>query len=183
MPCNRGASDDDEYFRDVILKYHRVADLPQAQQQLAAMIRAAAKPPKRSYARRILVSFRMVAVRTWAGLVLGKRPAYAVDSEQFNRPIRRYIRGLYRYDTGQRLADRIRIEVVSNPEVVLRSRDDIEQTLQGANPKTIQEGVFWYVWRRAADNPDATIWLLVFFDAFPIFAVTNRAGRFEALAV
>jgi hypothetical protein len=31
LDCNGGPSDDDEYFRDVIVKYHDVVDLPQAQ--------------------------------------------------------------------------------------------------------------------------------------------------------
>jgi hypothetical protein len=183
VACNGGASKDDEYFRDVVLRYYRVADLPQAQQQVAAMIRVAAKPRKRAYASRILASFRRVAVRTWAGIVLGNRPAFSVNTDQFDRPIRRYIRGLYKFDTGQRLSHKIHIEIVSNPEVVLRSRHEIESTLKGGDVQTVQPGVFWYVWRRAVDNPDATIWLLVFFDTFPIFAVANRADRFDSLAV
>ena len=49
VACNTGASLDDEYFRDCILKYHRVYERPAAKSQVSAMLRAAAKPQKRKY--------------------------------------------------------------------------------------------------------------------------------------
>ncbi len=39
--CNNGASDGDEYLRDILLRHYLVADLPGAERQVAAMFRAA----------------------------------------------------------------------------------------------------------------------------------------------
>ena len=52
--CNHGASDDDEYFRDVVLKYHRVADKPEASSAVDAMVRAMGHPRKVGYAQAVL---------------------------------------------------------------------------------------------------------------------------------
>ncbi|MCE5250268.1 hypothetical protein LLG96_08615 [bacterium] len=171
--CNQGASDDDEYFRDTVVKYYAVADKPQAKDQLAAMYRAATKSKKRKYAERTLSSFFKIEVISSAGIYLGTVPAYRIDTVRFNRVVIRYIKGLYRYDTGTRLPDDRHIEVISDPDTIHQKRQQVEQLLAGSESKNIQEGVFWYAWGQAVDNPAASFWLLVFYDAFPIIAVIN----------
>jgi hypothetical protein len=152
LTCNNGASDDDEYFRDVVVRHSHISTLPQAQRQLWAMFRAAGKPAKVTYARGILDAFVDVEVKTQAGLYLGQPPAYRVDANRMTRILRRYVRGLYRWEMGERLPVTSIVEVIANPDQVNQAQSDIERVFQGAKYTTVQEGVFWYA-RQATSNP------------------------------
>jgi hypothetical protein len=177
--CNHGASGDDEYFRDVVVRHRHISILPQAQRQLWAMFRAAGKPAKKPYARAILDSFVDTEVKTPAGLYLGHQPAYRVDAIRMTRIIRRYVRGLYCWEMGMRLPTSHVVEVIANPEHVNQAQADIERLFQGANYTTVQEGVFWYA-RQATSNPATMGWLLVFFEAMafmPSRAIGNLPCR------
>jgi hypothetical protein len=180
--CNNSASTDDEYFRDIVVKYHRVADLPQVQQQIAAMLRTAKLPAKQRYAQAVLKSFMDVEVKTEAGLYLGRQPAFTVDAERLRRILRRFVFGLYRWETGVRLAADTTLTIVPNPDSVNQLKSELEGVMSGAQVTTVQEGVFWYAWQRAQDNPMAMVWLLVFFDVMPFVAVAADRERFQNTA-
>jgi hypothetical protein len=175
-PCNAGASQDDEYFRDVVVKYHRVADLPQAQEQVEAMIRAAGKPAKRRYAEATWRSFVDVERRTPAGLIIGTAPAYVVDAPRIERSVRRYVRGLHRYQLGKRVPDGFTINVAVNADHVRASAKDVADVFAAARRRIVQAGVFWYAWVSPRDRPEASAWLLVFFDAFPLMGFVHPPG-------
>ncbi len=93
--CNGGSSKDDEYFRDVILKYLPVSDRAAARPLVAKMLRAAGKPEKEAYARSILGEFRTVDLRTPSGLNVGTQDAFAPDMPRLERVVSRYVRGLH----------------------------------------------------------------------------------------
>lgn len=171
--CNVGASQDDEYFRDVIVKYRRVADLPQAQQQIDAMVRAAGKPAKRKYAEATMRAFVDIEVRTRKGLVLGTAPAYRVDGQRLYRAVARYVRGLHRLELGARVPDGATITVGLEPERIFAATDEVHHVFSGAPRRVVQEGVFWYAWMSPRDRPEASAWLLVFFDAFPLLGFVH----------
>jgi hypothetical protein len=166
--CNEGVSDDDEYFRDTVLKYHRVSELPRAESQVAAMLRAAANPRKARYTAATLRGFTEVSVITPAGIDLGVQPAYRVNGDRIERAARRYVRGLHRHELGRRVPDSAEVMVAVNPEAVFDEQPQIVSIFRGGAPRVVEEGVFWYTSVRAIDNPEASGWLLVFFDEFAI---------------
>jgi hypothetical protein len=170
--CNAGASQDDEYFRDVVLKYHRVADLPQAQQQLAAMFRAAKKPQKAKYAAATLRSFVETAFRTPAGLILGPAPAYRVDVPRLERAVSRYVRGLHRYQLGARVPDGSTVTTAVYPDHIVASTPEVLGLFSRGSRRVIQPGVFWYSWVLTT-RQGFTGWLLVFFDVFPVLGYVH----------
>jgi hypothetical protein len=174
--CNAGASNDDEYFRDVVVKYHRVADLPQAQQQVDAMIRAAGKPAKRRYAEATWRSFIDVERRTPAGLILGTAPAYIVDVPRIERAVQRYVRGLHRYQLGSRVPDGSTVNVAVNADHVRASGKDVVNVFAAAGRRIVQAGVYWYAWVSPPDRPEASAWLLVLFDAFRLMGFVHPPG-------
>lgn len=175
--CNLGASADDQYFRDTVLKHHRVSELPQAQSQIRAMLRSAAHPRKRGYTESTLGSFVDVEVRTPAGLHLGVRSAFRVDGDRLKRTAERYIRGLHRYALGRRVPDGAEIAVAVDPEAVLAEQEDVLSTFAAGTTRIVQPGVFYYTVVIATDNPEGSGWLLVFFDEFAIIgSVRPRRG-------
>jgi hypothetical protein len=172
LACNNGASDDDEYFRDVVVRHRHISALPQAQRRLSAMFRAAGIPAKTTYARGILDSFVNVEVTSPAGLYLGHQPAYKVDANRMTRILRRYVRGLYCWEMGERLPTSSFVTVIPDPSNVDEAQADIEKLFQGAKHTTVQQGVFWYA-RQATSNPANFGWLLVFFNTMAFYATTS----------
>jgi hypothetical protein len=166
--CNHGASGDDEYFRDTVLKHHRVADLPQAQPQVAAMLRAAGMPKKARYAAATVRSFVDLDVHTPAGLYLGKRPGFRVNGVRLAKAAERYIRGLHRHELGRRVPEGAQVAVAVNPGAVFAEQADVLQVFGSGTTRVVKQGVFWYSFVQPTDNPEASGWLLVFFDEFGV---------------
>jgi hypothetical protein len=170
--CHGGTSDDDEYFRDTLVKHHRVADAPQAQAQVEKMLRAAANPKKTKYLGKTVASLTEVWVRTPAGIDLGTAPAIRVDLPRIARVLRRSVRGLSYLETGSRLASDIRVEPTIEANVPDRMIHEFARTFRTATPKMIEPGVFWYARGTPTDNDRVSAWLLVFFEAVTAFAIT-----------
>jgi hypothetical protein len=175
--CNQGASADDEYFRDTVLKHHRISELPQAQAQIRAMLRSAAHPRKSRYTEATLRSFVDVEVRTPAGLHLGVKPAFRVNGDRLERTVERYVRGLHRHEFGRRICEGSQIAVRVDPEAVLAEKADVLRTFASATKRIVQDGVFTYAFVIPSDNPEASGWLLVFFDEFAILASVRPPAR------
>jgi hypothetical protein len=173
--CNGGSSKDDEYLRDTIVKYHRVGDLPHAQQLLKKVLRGLSNPKKAAYARYTHDSIVEMDVATPAGLVVGRHPAYRVDRVRLERVAGRYARGLHRYEFGERVAESTPIRVVCNPDEVNELAAEFTAGFLGAEVRLIQKHVFWYAVKRPTDRPDVSYWLLMFFDVFPIVAAIRPA--------
>lgn len=172
-PCNEGASVDDEYFRDVVFKYHRVAEKPEAAEGVARMLRALALPRKAGYASATLRSFTDVHTVSPAGLDLGVKPAFRVDSDRLARVMRRYIRGLHYLERGSRVPSAYSIHMYVNPEANLNNDESFRRVFEGSEQRIVKEGVFWYNYAIPSDRPSASAWLLVHFDACPFFAVVH----------
>jgi hypothetical protein len=166
--CNNDASDDDEYFRDVILKYHRVADRPEAQPAIEKMFRAFSMLEKKRYAQATLKSFAELRAETTAGIDLGIQSAYSVDASRFMRASERYVRGLYFHQHKIRVPEDHAVHIDFNVESFLEKQDYWASMFSSGPIHTIKEHVFWYKCASPTDCTSSSIWLLVFFDSFPI---------------
>lgn len=166
--CNTGASLDDEYFRDKVLQYHLVTDLPRAQPLVQKMLRAAAMPAKAAYARKTIDSMLEIDAVTPSGLILPNQSAIRVDGDRLSRAARRYARGLHRYCFGERVLADTPVLATVNPEHINLHADEFISAFSGAEIETVQEGVFWYARLRPATHPERSYWFLSFFNVFPI---------------
>ena len=166
--CNTGASLDDEYFRDTVVKHHQVADQPAANPVVQKMLRAAALPARAKYTRHALSDMVDLDVTTPSGIILGKQPAFRVDGSRLERAAARYARGLHRYHYGERVPSETPIRAVVNPDQVNQNAADFVTGFRGADIVTIQDGVFWYARMRPTAQPNSSYWMLTFFSAFPI---------------
>jgi len=175
--CNNQASADDEYFRDSILKYHRVADRPEVQPLVAKMIRALRKPKKKRYAAATMQSMTEFRAITTAGLDLGVQPAFRVNADRLNRTVERYVRGLHLFELGIRLPPERTVVANANPEGVIAEQDRLASLLAQGHSRVIKAGIFWYKWVHPSDQPTASFWLLTFFDSFPAIAGVRPASE------
>lgn len=172
--CNAGASDDDEYFRDTLVKWHGIGDKPEAQPLVQKMIRALGKPAKRRYAAKTFQSIGQAPVYTRGGLLVGMRPSFAIEVPTLRRAAIRYVRGLYRYERGEPIADARRVSVVIDPDRINERMRETLESFRGSKLRVVQKRVFFYKYGYDDAQPGESVWLLVFFDAFPILATVRR---------
>jgi hypothetical protein len=70
-----------------------------------------------------------------------------------------------------------------NVEEILRRQDKVADVFRNAHQRIVGEQVFWYKWGPSLEFPNASAWLLVFFDAFPILGVIHPPQPAAAVAV
>lgn len=179
--CNNGASDDDEYFRDVVVKYHRVADRPESTPSFESMVRALYHPKKRRYAEATLRGIKDRRVFTHAGLDLGLQPTYDVDTARVVRCVSRYVRGLHFRELGKTVAPD-NLVALANPESLLND-PRLGQLLRWGTRRIVKRGVFFYSWLHPIDRPSASVWVLVFFDELPFVGIVHGTPEFLANTV
>jgi hypothetical protein len=174
--CNAGASEDDEYFRDTVLKWHRIAEKPVVQPLVSSMLRAASMPEKRAYAARAIASISEQDVTTAAGIFLGRQPVYRVQGDRMRRAAERYLRGLYRYTFKQRIPDDVEITVSLDPEHTLSLSETWIEWIRRGSVRVVQEEIFTYGHVSAVDRPDAQVWLMLFYSEFPVLGFLRPPG-------
>jgi hypothetical protein len=168
--CNTGASADDEYFRDTVAKYYRVAETPKAKEVVESFLRATELPEKHRYTEahvRALTGRDRVPPSSQEREAL---PEFVVDGERFDRAIRRYVRGLHRKVLGRRISPDTEISVASDPESLLPLQTKLIEIFRLGTRQVVVENVFWFTYVISEDCPTASTWLLVLFDEYPILA-------------
>lgn len=166
--CNSGASQDDEYFRDTVLQWHRVTDKPQVQPLVAKMLRGIALPQKSAYAAMTLSALTEMEVTTAAGISLGRQPVIRVQAQRMIRVVERYVRGLHRFRFGTRMPDDVTVTAAVDPEQTIATSDKWGGWFGSADIRIVQPGAFSYGFVSPVGRPDAFVWLLMFYDEFPV---------------
>lgn len=175
--CNAGASDDDEYFRDTVLKWHRVSDKPQVQPLVGKMLRAISLPQKRAYVEMTMASMGEAEVQTVGGILLGKQPVIRVQAERMVRVAERYVRGLHRYTFGRRVHDDVMVKVAVDPQATIATSEGWGKWFGSADIHIVQPGGFSYAHVSPIGRPDAFVWLLMFYDEFPVLGFVRPADQ------
>ncbi len=167
--CNVGASQDDEYFRLMIALRHDL-DHPDASAAIDAALRSLARPEARGLRAGLLHSSRAAVLRTRNGLIVGRTDVYFPDVDRLCRVVCRITRGLFFHETGRRLPDRYQVTAHLAPEVerpstarALEAFRTMVAELENNPPRFIGKRVLSYRWGTAAEDPNASVWLLVFY--------------------
>ncbi len=175
---NVQTSRDDQHFRDTVLNYFRVTGLPQAQQQLAAMLSGLKDPQQQKYRAAMTRRLGKAELRTPSGLYLGRRTTYKMDVPRLDRTGRRYVRGLHSYALGTRLPEDWSVLCMVKPDFLHAYVAHVGLLFNGRPRVVVQSEVFWYSWLQLDDG--RSVWLLVFFDAYPIIGVLYPPGAAPA---
>jgi hypothetical protein len=183
LRCNQGASADDEYFRLMVALRHDVDD-PDCRFVRAAAMRSLRRPRARGLRTSLLATMREVELRTPAGLYLGRRVStYSPETDRLLRVVRRTMLGLFYRDLGHRLPEEYETKVYL-PSAVDRGSEGGEEgfdlllqmaaTLRRKLPRFVGRPVLTY-WRSSTtEDPDATAWLLVFYERVAFMGITLR---------
>ncbi len=175
--CNTRASKDDEYFRDVV-SLRDDANTPAAKLVRETAINSLYRPQRAGFRRSFLKNVASQDVFSAAGIFLGKKIAYTVDSRRLDRVIRRVTRGLHLHHHGQRLPARYSVwartlsAIEPEPQAMLAVQKMAEAARQGRR-WDIGQGVFSYWHAVAADDPRGALWFYVFYESICFMAITT----------
>ena len=177
--CNSGASKDDEYFRDLLIRERRTENHPEARKVRQKFFRALHREEARGYTKSIVDNVVPLDVFTQAGIYVGSAGGYEVDHERLDRVAERIVKGLYSHTYGIRLSESYQVECIDDNYLANSDRDEQDKILRPFMPmdgqpptRAIGKGVFAYWNLRADDNEFVTAWILRFYDSVFLFCET-----------
>lgn len=169
IPCNRGFSKDDEYFRTAIALTLDTRRDPRTKQIVDKSLSSLKRPNGGGYKSLFFSSMHRVEMRGTTGLYYGTTLAFSADLVRVRRYANRIIRGLYFHEIGIRLPTNAGVQSVVDG--VLPDPDWMA-LLESQRAKDIGEGIFSYRYLIAQDEPLASAWLLIFFGKLQVCGLT-----------
>lgn len=177
--CHKKAAGDDEYFVSRISLRHTTGQNPDAVDARGRFVRSLKRPDKRGWRRAFYDTVKQVDVQTPAGIYLGKTGAFDVDLDRVTRVVARIVRGLYYHQLGNRLSTETEVEAFAVDGLADLDEDGRKAVATIASPvMTAPEQIvgdqqtFRYQFRAVPEEPEATAWLLTFYDSTKCFAIT-----------
>jgi len=114
-----------------------------------------------------------VDVKTPAGISLGTRRAVAVPMRSHNAVCDRIARGLYFHHYTEILGSRVSCRVAPLESIP----SEMAPILGQMSFNSIARGAFCYRYGRAAESPLDSIWLLLFYEKYPVLVETRLRSR------
>lgn len=164
--CNEGASDDDEYFRDVTVSREESFAHPRShvirRKVARSLNRPQAKGKRRGFEKSI-VAYRRPGVL--GAHHISDVGAIEAEIDRLVRTARKIIRGLYYYEEGHPLPNPKDAEVFAfhDQQFGYNQPREIICWLDSSPWRVKREGVFSYRYRVAEDNPALSLWQFRFF--------------------
>jgi hypothetical protein len=180
LSCNRGASSDDEYFKNWLVLRHDVSTHPIGSRLLDSVYRSFGKPEARLMLKSLADTIRHIPVFSPSGLYLGDAPAYDVDLNRMGKVTNRIVRGLFFTEFSRRLPEGYGVRsfaesglrsLTPDNSILLRK---VLEVVSSTACRTIGERVFEYWFQAAPEDPNTTAWLLRFFESESFFCVTAQ---------
>ncbi len=158
----------------------QVGNHPNAKSNRGTIFRSLNKPQATRFRKSFLSDIHTVQLRSRTGLYLKRKLAFNVNLKRICSVIERTVRGLFFYETKQRLHPDYDIVVHSDdtlreyPKELLK---ELQQTilipLAQIPPKVIGDGVFSYRFHITNEDPFFSVWALTFYKQISFLAFTG----------
>jgi hypothetical protein len=175
--CNDQFSKDDEYFRLMHIMRSDVGSHAAYNELWPTVYRSLERRRGHGFTNALLESTGFVEIESPAGLILGNLPTYNGDLVLLDRVVSRVAVGLFYHEFGRRLpADYCAVSYsrsgMAGNIPGIKHVEAMCAKITASAPKTIGADVFSYWFQRTTDNPNASVWLLLFFNRVPFFCMT-----------
>jgi hypothetical protein len=156
-----------------------VAEHPDVKEVLPTVIRSLARPDKVGFKTALLRNLRKIDLESLGGVYLGRKDGYNVDLNRLNKVASRITKGLFYYERGYRLPNEYEVSAFS--ESGLRDLTEhlknelkakIVQPLMSNAPRTVGNDVFSYRVAYSETDPNASAWLLLFYQQVAFLCLT-----------
>lgn len=167
--CNRSYQQDEEYARALLVSQRNAG--PEALELFDAPItRGFRRPQGQGLLHRIYESFENVEITTPTGLYVGRVPAIRVETDRFERVVRKIVHGLYFQHFETRLDPQTHVDITDLSEC----SPDVGRGLARVLPIAGAYGhVVRYRCGRVEERPTASAWLIGFFDGVILSCITD----------
>ena len=171
--CNNTNSDDDEYFRLMLVMRREAHNHPAAVESWETAFRGLKRDNKIGLATKIATDMREVEIYSKSGVYLGKESAINIDFPRVRNVLNRTIKGLFYHVTNRPLPANYDIHAFAL-EGFTDSVHKIPSLLRyveigNAQPtNTVGANIFSYKYKFSDDDDSASIWLMEFYNCFPI---------------
>lgn len=185
--CNNTISEDDSYFRDMVIMRHDAGDHPEAKKVFnKSVFKSLKRSQSKRYTQRLINSIYDVSLYTEAGIYVGRRGAYNPDYDRLYRVTSRVIKGLYWFNQGVALPDYCLVKCYNDSELDnITHQDTLDRFVNLYGPimrepanENIGNGVFEYWFRSATDVDHTTAWVLRFYESV-VFCCFTRPLEVE----
>jgi hypothetical protein len=182
--CNGSASDDDEYFRLMLTLCEDTYAHADVQQILPVVFRSLTKRNKVGFSKSLFQSIRETNFMTSSGLFIGQRPAFDVDLARLDRVAQRTVKGLFYHERKSRLPGEYEVFAFSTSGLSALEKNlkahivtNIVDPILLHAPRTIGNNVFTYRVAFAPEDPNVSVWHLIFYEkvAFLCFTTPSPA--------
>ena len=172
--CNNGHSQDDAFFRNVLLNDDRIRNLPQANALVKAYERSLRRPQATGLAVSMLrnrIRFPLISPQ---GIYQGEGTALQSDFKRERKVLTRIMKGLFYHEFRRAHPEKNSISVFSSNNMghgkdVVNTVLEMISYIKEENKKTIGNNIFSYGWAVTEDHSDGTFWVLTFFKTVPFF--------------
>jgi len=180
-PCNNESSKDDEYFRLNIVLREDTPEHVEGSKLFKAVMRSLTRIQSAGYKKSFLSGIKDLEVFTPHGLYLGEVSTYDVELTRVDKVAARMIKGLYYKERSKRLSDEYEVNTYSMTNLIAKQFHGIVQTLLQLPPNFVgKREVFSYWSMSTKDDPDSSVWLLLFFEATAFIGfITPRKNIFK----
>jgi hypothetical protein len=174
--CNGGASNDDEYFKRMLVLRSDLHEHPVASCLRASVIRSFHNPRQVGFRKAFLRTVRQTDLVTPAGLYIGSAPAYDVSNDRMHKVAERIVAGLYHRTVGPWDSNKAEAQALFEPHTVLQAWQHWVGKLLTLPETVLVPNAFSYRLRLWREVDYASAWLLTFYDVVHIVGVTTVRG-------
>lgn len=169
--CNNKSAKEDEYFKLVLTMNGEVFDHPDVQKILPSVLRSLPNPHNRDLKIELLKTLGRAHPRTPGGLILPATPMFVARFDRLERVIERVTKGLFFHEKGYRLPEDHMAVAFSPIRFTHADKDflehlqkDLIEPVSTQKAKTIGNGVFSYKFAWDSTDPNASVWLFLFYN-------------------
>jgi hypothetical protein len=167
LDCNRGMSKDDEYFRLNLVLRENVPQSPEGEQLFQSILRGFFRPESKRFKNELFSRIGETELIIEPNIYIGKSPAYDVDLNRLTNVTNRIIKGLFFYETKERVSDEYEVKSFAvsgfQPSAYEKVKKIIDILICRPAKYIGKKEIFTYWHFQAEDNPSITVWLLLFF--------------------
>jgi hypothetical protein len=173
--CHDDSSDDDLYFRTVLLTASNLSADNMAIKQMDHAIKSLNRPNRSKLANLIRNSIIDTEIVTEAGLIIGNWPAMKIDHDKIEKVLIRIVRGLFFRE--------FRVPLPKDCNVFAKidqfGKDASVLSKEGCfcQAKWAADNLFGYTYARAIDKEDASVWLGVFYQQVTFIGFTGIPNK------
>ena len=172
--CHEGWSDDDEYFRAMILSSELTESHPDAVKATETFLQSLRRPQHEKFLSQIWSSMHYyVNVYTKSKLYLGVRPAIKYERDRMDRVITRIVRGLFFKETGNVFPGTPSI-ITAMSDQISDKMVEIIQSVKNFRPwVSAGNTVFKYTVAFVPEDQRYSQWVMFFYNRLPIIVLVQ----------